>query len=60
MNWKDLAFYIFKKNLIFKIFNYFNVLILKKIKNKKKYYYNIFKKQLLSSNTIKKNCATTI
>jgi hypothetical protein len=30
MNWKDLAFYIFKKNLIFKIFNYFNVLILKK------------------------------
>jgi hypothetical protein len=30
MNWKDLAFYIFKKKLIFKIFNYFNVLILKK------------------------------
>jgi hypothetical protein len=36
MNWKDLAFYIFKKNLIFKIFNYFNVLILKKILKIKK------------------------
>jgi len=44
MNWKDLAFYIFKKNLIFKNFNYFNVLILKKKLKIKKYIIIIYLK----------------